>query len=975
MDFSRFLVPSLTSENCEQPRSFFVPFSTREAAMSGNFRESDRYISLDGDWMFHYYDTMLEVPDNLVNVDFDSHIPVPACWQNHGYGQLWYTNINYQIPYTAPKVPVDTPVGIYKKKFEMHPGDKRVYIVFEGVNSMYLVYLNGVYIGMAKGAHLQHEFELTGGIEEGENELIVVVTTYSDATYIEDQDFLRFNGIFRDVYLLERDENHIEDFFIRTDPSGIVSVDIDFSGMCEEPELSIYDADTRIEGMRVNEPTLWNAENPYLYKLVIKCGTEYIGKSFGFAQVTIEDSVLKVNGKPIKIKGVNHHDTNPETGWYMTDEDMINDLRLMKQNNINAIRFSHYPPAPQMIEMCDKFGFYVIDECDLEAHGLERVFKGQDKFNALSGNPSWREAYLDRMKRTFERDKNGTSIIMWSLGNESFFGENHRKMSEYVKNRDKRPIHYEGTTSPRTIIPAEVRPSIEECDPCVDVISTMYWGIDGMEAAGINEKGHTRPFFLCEYGHAMGMGPGSLEEYWNVIYRYPRLCGGCVWEWADHAVYDKNKNAYLYGGDFGDQPNDGNFCVDGLNYPDRRPHLGLRSLKKAIQPLRFSFCDNVLTITNTMDFLHSDIFDIGYSFVSGGKELFRGLIPTDIHPHESVSFVLNDYPETAQDRVFLEVNAVYRTTNWYAKAGDTVAWAQFEVDTEVEKAPKPDHSFESVLVEDSDRYISVRAAGITYVFDKAKGVLISAIKNGRDLLAAPSEWIFRRAPMDNDRNEKSYWQDYHTDIARLHVTSVSTEIHDNYAKLCVDGAFAAKSKLPYYIVSIEYVFSCNGMNVSVNGIMPDKANFMSIPRVALMFPLCEGFEKLEYFGMGPYSCYSDFCNHTKFGYFTSTVTDEFEPMIKPQECGNHIGCEFAEVFSKDASVRVDGEFEFSALHHSPDELTEKQHVHELSNDGKTYLIVGYKQNGVGSNSCGPRPLDCYIFKDKIIQFEVNVVFK
>ena len=970
MDIKRFLTPKMPGESREEPRSYFVPFSSAADATSLEKCESDRYFSLDGVWNFHYFDTVLDVPENVFDSDCDSTIPVPACWQNEGYGQLWYTNINYQIPFLSPDVPLDTPVGVYKKKFTYSPSG-RTYIMFDGVCSMFLVYLNGKYVGMSKGAHLSHEFELTKYIVEGENELLVLVTTYSDATYIEDQDFLRFNGIFRSVYLLSREKNHIRDFFIKTKNDGTVSVEFDLVGRCRAPKVTLFDGGKKIRGMKISNPKLWNAEQPYLYGMLIECGGEYIYKKFGFSEVTIDNAVFKVNGQPIKIKGVNHHDTDPKTGWTMTRETFLRDLMLMKQNNVNAIRFSHYPPPPYALELCDELGFYVVDECDLETHGQEKVYRQTDPGFALSGNPEWEASYVDRMKRTFERDKNSVCVVMWSLGNESCFGENHRKMSAYVKSRDSRPIHYEGTTAPRRWM--DPRPPVSDTDPCVDVVSTMYWDHNGMLTEGINELGSDRPFFLCEYAHAMGMGAGSIEEYWDIIYKYPRLMGGCVWEWADHAVFvdDSKCGHYLYGGDFGEYPNDNNFCVDGLNYPDRRPHLGLLSLKKAIEPLKFSYENGKVTITNKLDFASSSMFAVTYKLTGGATG--EGTIKTNIAPHESAVFELKKLPKRASARTFIEFSASYALDTPFAKAGDVAAWEQAELDVMIPKksSPKPT----PIQIDDTERYLAVKTGDTTYLFDKAYGVPSQITKNGKGVLSCRADWIIRRAPMDNDMYEKRIWADYHISSARLYVTEVTTKTTELYAKVTVKGAFAAKSQLPFYDATVTYTFTSEGMKVSVHGERPEKQLIRSIPRLALMFTLVEGFEKLSYFAMGPESSYSDFCNFDRMGRFDSTVSDEFVPMIKPQECGNHIKAEYAEVFSDDATVRVDGKFEFSALHHSPDELEKTPHVHELSDDKKTYLIVGYKQHGVGSNSCGPRPLEKYCFVDKTVDFEFSVSVK
>lgn len=970
MDLKKFITPKMTNENREEPRAYFVPFSSADDAVKKDKTESDRYFSLDGVWKFHYFESALDVPENVYDSDCDSTIPVPACWQNEGYGQLWYTNVNYQLPFLSPSVPLDTPVGVYKKKFTYSPKGK-TYIMFDGVCSMFLVYMNGKYVGMSKGAHLSHEFDLTKYIVAGENELLVLVTTYSDATYIEDQDFLRFNGIFRSVYLVSREKDHIRDFFIHTKNDGTVSVDFEFAGRRRAAKVTLFDGSKKLRGMKVNSPKLWNAEQPYLYGMLIECGGEYIYKKFGFCEVTIDGTVFKINGVAVKIKGVNHHDTDPKTGWTMTRDDFRKDLILMKQNNVNAIRFSHYPPPPFALEMCDEMGFYVVDECDLECHGTERPFRGINPAFALSDNPDWEAAYVDRMKRTFERDKNSVSVVMWSLGNESHFGENHRKMSEYVRSRDSRPVHYEGTTAPRRWI--DPRPPVSDVDPCVDVVSTMYWAHDGMIEEGENKAGFPRPFFLCEYAHAMGMGAGSIEEYWDIIYKYPRLMGGCVWEWADHAVYvdDGKGGHFLYGGDFGDYPNDNNFCVDGLNFPDRRPHLGLRSLKKAIEPLKFAYEDGKVTISNKLDFTSSKIFDITYKLTGGASG--EGKIKADIAPHSCATFELKKLPKKASERTFIEFYATYASDTPYAEAGDVAAWQQAELSVQYPK--KKAAKREKVQLDDGERYLAVKTGDITYLFDKAYGVPAQITKCGKGLLSCRADWIMRRAPMDNDMNEKRIWADYHIKSACLWVTDVKTSITEYGAKVTVIGAFAARSQLPFYDATVTYAFSSSGIKISVHGERPEKQTIKSVPRLALMFTLVEGFEDLKYFAMGPYSSYSDFCNFDKMGHFVSTVTDELEPMIKPQECGNHIKAEHAELCSGDATLCVDGAFEFSALHHSPDELENTPHVHELSADKKTYLIVGYKQHGVGSNSCGPRPLEQYCFNDKTVDFSFEISAK
>lgn len=962
----RFFDMKLVGENRLDPRAYYIPYGSCEAAMERT--DSDRVTSLDGEWDFRYYDTIPDVPDDIAGISYSRVITVPSCWQMHGFGQKAYTNVNYQIPFMPPHVPADTPVGVYHRKFTAD-NYGRTYVMFNGVCSMFLVYVNGAYVGMSKGSHLTSEFEIGQLMHDGENDIAVVVFNFSDATYIEDQDFFRFCGLFRSVYVISRPENHVRDIFVHALPDGQVNIDIDYVGADGRANVTLYDGETPLDGMKIDNHTMWNAEQPYLYGALIEYSGEYIYIKFGFKQITTtSDGVLLINGVAVKLKGVNHHDTSPIGGWTMTREELIDDLVMMKRYNINCIRTSHYPPMPEFLLLCDEMGFYVVDECDIEAHGQERVFRGEYPGFAFSDNPDWQAAYVDRMKRTLERDKNSPSIIMWSLGNESCFGDNHRAMASYIKSRDDtRLVHYEGTTRERGYLPAAERKSVDFTDETVDVVSVMYFGHDGMIEAGENNNHSSRPFFQCEYAHAMGMGAGSIDKYWDIIYKYPRLCGGCVWEWADHAVINKTKNGkdyYAYGGDNGEFPNDGNFCVDGLCYPDRRPHLGLLSLKKAIQPLRFEWevPGKSVRISNKLDFMSSSAFEIGYEYDDGEK----GTINADIPAHGSEVF---DLPAHGGCR-FVKFTARYVTGELWTSEDLISAWDQLAMpDYKKEPIAKKHGNVKTV---DSARFITVSAGNYTFVLDKAKGGITSIIGAGRNLLDCPAEWTCFRAPTDNDINAKREWNEYHVSHARLYADSVTTDVTDECVTMTVDGVIGAVSQLPFYKCTVVYSVDVNGLHVSFKGKKPEHSSISCLPRLGMIFTLRDGFEKLTYSAYGPYSCYSDFRNFTYFDTFESTVTDELEPMIKPQECGNHMDAEYACIECDTDTLTVRGKFEFSALHHSPYELARTAHVNELSDDKKTYLIVDYKQHGIGSNSCGPKPLPEFYFNDDEIEFEFDL---
>ncbi len=515
--------PKQVGENRLPQRSYYLPYVTAEGALSQDTAGDARYMSLNGEWDFGYFAS----PEEADMLKLTGRIEVPSCWEMKGYGQIQYTNINYPFPFNPPYVPLENPVGVYSRQVDIHQCG-RCYLVTEGVSSYFEVYVNGCAAGFSKGSHLQAEFDITSLIRDGSNTITFKVFTYSDASYLEDQDFFRFHGIFRDVYLLLRPNDHIRDIEIRALPSGSVDITTDFCGNAQPADIWLLGPDgIRLPGIHVSNPQPWSAETPVLYKALIACNGEYICIPFGFRDISVSlRGELCVNGSPVKLKGVNRHDSHPDNGYTVSFEDMRRDIVLMKQHNINCVRTSHYPNDPRFLRLCDALGLYVIAECDLETHGTEFAygFCTREAAEVLSSHPDWYDAYMDRMRRTVERDKNSPSIIMWSLGNESQFGVNHIAMAEWAKKRDpSRLVHYERTAYPDPAYGADQTP----IHPCVDVVSRMYTGLDDLttHATITNDP---RPYFLCEYAHAMGLGPGGLQDYWDLFYRYPRLIGGCV---------------------------------------------------------------------------------------------------------------------------------------------------------------------------------------------------------------------------------------------------------------------------------------------------------------------------------------------------------------------------------------------------------------------------------------------------------------
>jgi len=575
-DFNR-----LTSENTEKAASMLIPYDDISSAVLDERGSSPYFLLLNGNWMFKYAEDLSKAPEDFFKPEYEAGewdvIPVPSNWQLHGYDAPNYTNIEYPYPLDPPHVPDKNPVGLYRRLFNIPEAwsNRRILISFGGVNPAFTLWVNGKRVGYGQGSHMPSEFDISDFVRSGENTLAVMVYKWCATSYLEDQDFWRLSGIFREVYVYSVPQLHVRDLYIQphlddnyNDAKLSVKATVrnyasaipgkyslalmllnskhevvceKESGFCapEPNQELVIDL-----SMDVKSPEKWTAETPYLYSVIAKSNT-------GFRKVEIINSQLMINGVPVKIKGVNHHDTNCDLGHAVSRDSMLRDILMMKQYNINAVRTAHYPNDLYWLELCDKYGLYVIDEADQEAHG----FGYEDPEYDLSDKPEWTEVFVDRAIRMVERDKNHPSIIMWSLGNETRYGKNHDAMAEWIRKRDNtRPIHYERA------IYAEV----------VDIVSVMYPSVDALEKEG-KRTDDKRPFFMCEYAHSMGNSPGNLKEYWDVIYKYPRLIGGCIWEWMDHGLKrftDDGREWFAYGGDFGDYPNSGNFCLDGLVGPN-----------------------------------------------------------------------------------------------------------------------------------------------------------------------------------------------------------------------------------------------------------------------------------------------------------------------------------------------------------------------------------------------------------------------
>ena len=930
-------------ENRLPQRSYYIP------------ENEGAYTLLNGIWKFKYFDADFKEEKNITKWD---EIPVPSCWQLLGYENPNYTNVNYPYPIDPPYVPDINPIGIYKKEFEITDLSKCYYIVFEGVSSNLQLFVNDKYVGYSQGSHLQAEFDITPFIKEGGNTLTCKVHKWCSGSYLEDQDAFRFNGIFRDVYILKRPKGHIKDIKITTDKNKIL---VSFDG---KAKISLYDKDALLDlteaeknaEFTIENPVKWNAEKPYLYELKFEYEEEVITQKIGFVEYTIdENSAFCVNGVPVKLKGVNHHDTHPEKGWCMSDEDLYYDLLQMKKLNINTIRTSHYPPTPRFLEMCDELGFYVVLETDIETHGFSNRKTDIWTYDMvefpeewIGSREEWLDAFMERMVRAYERDKNHTSIFSWSTGNESGHCLNHIKMVEYLRKTDpKRLVHCEDASRA-----SENHP---EYYHNADMYSRMYPDMK-MINDYLQDETKDLPFFFCEYSHAMGNGPGDVMDYWELIYENPKLIGGCIWEWADHTIIVDG--VCRYGGDFeGELTHDGNFCVDGLVNHDRSFKAGSLNAKAVYQYIKCTIDDNKLTVKNLYDFTNLKEYKFKYDVVSDGEILYSEAMNLDVEPKESVTL---DVKIPAECKLGAFVNCYLYNDESYE-----VASCQLKLETKI--APE-NISLTPALIREEENGFIIEGDSFKYEFSKIFGEFISIEKNGKELLKDNVRLTVMRAPTDNEMNIKSKWyltpgNIYTEGFNKIFNKCYSCILSGNI--LTVKGSLAAVTKMPFLKYEIKYTFYSDGtVNVALNGDI--REDCIWLPRLGFEFKTLYDNSEFSYFGMGPYENYCDMMHHTKIGYFESSAEKEYVNYIMPQEHGNHIGTKLLEM-NKGLSFKSEKGFEFNVSHYSALNLTEAMHTDEIKDEDMTVIRIDYKNSGIGSNSCGPALLEKYRLDEKKIE--------
>ena len=985
--------PHMLHVNTLPTRAYYVPYSDRFVAMRDDRKESDRFQLLSGRWQFRYFDSAIDLPDNLLTsgVDMDT-IPVPSVWQTQGYDRHQYTNWRYPFPYDPPFVPDENPCGLYRRHF-MLPEDKcRRTLVFEGVDSCFYLWMNGLFVGYSQISHSVSEFDITDFVHPGDNEIDVLVLKWCDGSYFEDQDKFRMSGIFRDVYILRREQRCLWDYFIHTSTSpdrthGRIYVELQYRG--EDPSAShhthyyLYDAggdriaDGRAYGdsfeIALDDITLWNAENPYLYTLVLRYNGESICEFVGFRDIRVENGVVKLNGTPIKFRGVNRHDSDPVLGPAVGEEEMLKDLVLMKHHNINAIRTSHYPNSPLFPRMCDKYGFYLIAEADVECHGVvyQDGIYTEKHYDILAQDPEYGETILDRVQHCVIRDKNRPCILIWSMGNESGMGRNFHNALRWTKEFDpSRLTHYERASFP---------PQGEYINrDHLDLYSRMYPSIEEIDAYfERNEVG--KPYVLCEYAHAMGNGPGDAENYFRCFERHEGSCGGFVWEWCDHAIdmgsTPDGRKRYFYGGDFGEFPNDGNFCMDGLVYPDRRPHTGLLELKNVNRPARVTEVDlreGVFRVQNYLDFTPlNDYIRMSYTIRAEGREIYRNMVPEDqlaIGPHQKREIRL-DLPANLPKLFAVYFEQTQKYDRPLTPAGHVLGYDQ--IGRQKYTMPEKPDGVLAIEAREDKRSITLRGENFRYSFNKQSGCFDMMNFDQLHVIKQPMMFNIWRAPTDNDMYIAQRWKQYGYNCATTRVYSVKLDLADD-ATITAGFAIVAPGLPKIAVGTAVWTVHRNGrIDACID--VKRRDNAPPLPRFGIRMMLPKAMDMISYFGFGPYESYVDKHRASVKHMYVSTVEAQHEDYIRPQENGSHWNCDYLRLSGALGGFEVFGdEFSFNISRYTQEELERRAHSFELDKAPGTVFCLDYGQNGIGSNSCGPDLNPAYAMPDKFC-FKFSIV--
>lgn len=997
---------NITGINRLPAHTTFYRYRNLQDALSYNKSKSHGYELLDGKWKFMYLEAPEFSPDGFEQKNFDieklDDINVPSCWQLEGYGNMHYTDLLYLFPINPPYVPDENPTGIYFKDIILENVDfdeERVILKFNGVDSAFDLYINGKHVGYSKVSRLPSEFDITDYVENGENRITVRVYQFSDGTYLEDQDMWWLSGIFRSVELFTIHKDTLRDVVIETIPddnyknwtlkingefftAGIsrVKVNIFYEGE-KEHEFTVPVNDKQFTGLyKLINPLLWSAEFPHLYYAVLEYQlangeVEYVPVRFGVRAIEIIDNEIRLNGKKIFFNGVNRHDVNPKTGRTVSYEDMLTDVILMKQHNINAVRTAHYPNNDEFYDLCDEYGLYVIDEADLECHGFENT----GRYNAISDNSLWEKQYVDRAVRMVKRDRNHPCVIMWSLGNESGAGRNFSSMYQAIKELDpSRPVHYEG----------------DQVAAYSDVYTTMYTRLKNLIDIGRDAEGK-KPHILCEYGHAMGNGPGGLTEYQEVMRKYPRLHGGFIWEWIDHGIesVDENGNIYyLYGGDFGDFPTNGNFCIDGLLYPDRTPSPGLIEYKKVIEPIVTELVnekEGTVKIKNRYAFRNLEGITLKIKVVSYDKLLEEKTVSLpDIEPDQAkvikLPIDIKKYLQEEEVHIYLSYQEPENTL--YAEKGHEITKeAIFLESTKVEKTIKKHGEnlleIEPIKISENKQLLIVENNKFKLTFSKIYGKLLSYELDGEEILEKGPELTLWRAVIDNDMYKKDDWiNKYFLKNVSEQLAGLEYEEKENAVHIRINKYASALNQDWGFDLIYDYKVCRDGtLNVHVTGKKqirgPEYPEML--PRIGITMHVNQSYNKVTWYGRGEGESYQDSKRSQLVGVYTKTVEEMHTDYVYPQENGCRTDTSFFALAKGEQSILFNFKnlYDFTIHDYETSALEEATHRGKIKKAPFNELTIDYKQSGLGSNSCGEEQLPQYRTKveDFAIQFEIRKI--
>lgn len=986
-------------------RAHFLTFPSKEKALLNNNRYTHAFKNLNGVWKFMFLDAPEYSPEGFFNSDFDvtkmDDITVPGNWQLQGYGKMHYSDLWYNFPINPPYVPTENPTGIYKRTFFVEESyrDKKIIIRFCGVDSAYHLWINGKEVGYSKVARNESEFDITDLIRVGEeNDVTVRVYQWSDGTYLEDQDMWWESGIFRDVELIGVPKDGINDYKVIADlddeyKNGIFKVEA-FLRTTKEVNVTfeLVDAGENTvftktvvakEGKACIDEVIadvnhWTAETPYLYKLFMTVEdngqiVEVIPQNVGFRNIRLNGETFLVNGVAIKFKGVNRHDYSPQNGRVVSREEIEKDIILMKQFNINAIRTSHYPNSYYLYDLCDEYGMYLIAETDLECHGFELT--GDYKW--ITDDPSWELAYVSRMTRMIERDKNHPAIIFWSLGNESAFGCNFRKMTDVAHEMDPtRLVHYEGDFDVES----------------ADVYSTMYTWIENPKKPylmkDIIEKSK-KPHIHCEYCHAMGNGPGNLKDYQDLVYAHDKLQGGFVWEWFDHGIEsftESGEKYYRYGGDFGDDPSNKDFCIDGLIMPDRTPSPGLYEYKKVIEPITTTVVDiqkGIINLLSRYDFANLDRFNLVYKVMEDDVILQTGFmavpsIEARANKDITLPYDLSAIKVKPGAHYYVNISYQLREDTRYASSGHELATAQFELPLYKEGIMvRP----EGILnVEKEHTTLHVKGANFSLDFNLVNGNLMNIVRDGMQVLSKGPRLTLWRAPISNDMEiidklKKVYFLHLEHEV----VMNIDYHMEGNILKVEVDTINSTTNSAWHFKTKYVYTVCPSGdILIDVEGTPSGRVDLAPdmLPRIGVSMHLDKSMEHVRYFGMGPGENYADSKEAAQMGLYANTVDGLFTNYVIPQENGNHMGCKWVSMTNDRGMgllASTEGDFNFSASWYEDKDLDDAKHTCDLVKRDYIVFNVDYKQNALGTNSCGQWQLDKYRakFEDFKLSFRLT----